>query len=113
MFSFVFAIIIFIGLILDEDSDLEGEELKKFIIRMSHFLFFLLLFIFNTLLDQNFNTIRFLLEILNEDDDEGIEDNLDKIRHKSIFLGNQRINTEIKLNKGLYIINQKIENICW
>ena len=110
MFSFVFAIIIFIGLVLDEDSDLEGEELKKFIIRMSHFLFFLLLFIFNTLLDQNFNTIRFLLEIHNEDDDEGIEDNLDKIRHKSIFLGNQRINTEIKLNKGLYIINPKIEN---
>ena len=68
------------------------------------------MFIFNTLLDQNFNTIRFLLEIHNEDDDEGIEDNLDKIRHKSIFLGNQRINTEIKLNKGLYIINPKIEN---
>ena len=113
LYSFVFAIGIFPDLVLFEGIDInhiKGKELEKFIIRLSHFLFTLLLLIFNFFLDQSFNTIRFLLEIHNEDDDEGIEDNLDKIRHKSVFLGNQRINSQIKLNKGLYIINPKIEN---
>ena len=113
MYSFVFAIIIIPNIIFSEDlslNDLKGKELMKFIIRVSHFLFFLLLIIFNMLLYNNFKTIRYLLEIHNKDDDEGIEDNLDKIRNKSIFLGNQNINIQIKLNKGLYIINPKIED---
>ena len=113
IFSFMFAIIIFKGLVVPEDlhnSDLEEKESKEFLRSISHFLFVFLLLIFNFFLDQNFNTIRFLLEIHNEDDDEGKEDNLDKIRTKSVFLKNHRINAQIKINKGLYIINPKMED---
>ena len=113
IFSFMFAIIIFKGLVVPEDlynSDLDEKESKEFLRSISHFLFVFLLLIFNFFLDQNFNTIRFLLEIHNEDDDEGKEDNLDKIRTKSVFLKNHRINAQIKINKGLYIINPKMED---
>ena len=111
LYSSIFPLFLIPSIVLGEDLDrLEGKTLKKFIIGVCHFLFLILLMIFNIFLCYNSDTIEFLLNIYNKDDESGIEDNLDKIRTKSINLGNRSINVKIKLNKNIYIIDPKIED---
>ena len=77
---------------------------KKYIKGVIHNIILLILIIFNCLLTLTDNTIFFLLEMYNEEDDNNnLQKNMDKIKTKSIFIGNQDINIQINLNKCLYL----------
>ena len=68
-----------------------------------HSIILFILIIFNCLMTNISDTTEFLLEMYNEDDDKNLENNKDKIKTKSISIKNVNINTQIKLNKCLYL----------
>lgn len=85
----------------NEEKSLNQNKYVKGVI---HIIILLMLMIFNCLLTSTDNTIFFLLEMYNEEDDNNnLQKNMDKIKTKSIFIGNQDINIQINLNKCLYL----------
>ena len=72
-----------------------------------HNIIVIILIVFFCLLTLTDKTIFFLLEMYNEDDDNNIQNNMDKIKSKSIFIGNQNIDIKINLNKCLYLKDLK------
>lgn len=68
-----------------------------------HIIILFILLIFNFLLTSTDDTIILLLGMYNEDDDKNLQNNMDKIKTKSLSIGNENINTQIKLNKCLYL----------
>ena len=68
-----------------------------------HIIILFILIIFNCLLTLTDETIILLLEMYNENDDNNLQNNMDKIKTKSISIGDESINTQIKLNKSLYL----------
>ena len=76
---------------------------KKYIRGFIHHGILWVLMIFTCILTSTDRTLFFLLEMYNEDDDNNVENNMDKIKSKTISLGNQDINIQIKLNKCIYL----------
>lgn len=86
--------------------DEENEWIKKRFSKLwaIHIIVLVVLVVFTFLLTVTDKTIFFLLEMYNDDDDNNIQNsNLDKIKTKSIFIGNQNIDMQINLNKCIYL----------
>ena len=68
-----------------------------------HLLIIIVLMIFNAIINGSDRTLFFLLEMWNEDDDNNIDNRMDKIKSKSILIADKNINIQINLNKALYL----------
>ena len=110
IYVMVYSIIVFVmnpGYYNSGDTTYHEQQVEwaaqKFKKGCIHFFILLLLTIFNGVINGSDSILFFLLEMWNEDDDNRIENGMDKIKTKSISLGGQSVNTQIKLNKALYL----------
>ena len=89
------------------EDDWVAQRYKKGFV---HLLILLLLTIFTGIVNYSDEVLFYLMEMWNDDNDNCVENNLDKIKSKSISMGNQSVNVQIKLNKALYLKDQFGQN---
>ena len=86
--------------IYDSKEDDWSDQWTRAVIHLG---IILVLMIFNGIINGSDQVLFFLLEMWNEDEDNEIDNRMDKIKTKSISMADKNINIQINLNKALYL----------